>query len=297
MKVTSRFPKLFYRAALVLLSLRELAEQFQLRVFHGASSDRYRRDGYRRFRRGELLPMPSEEILALRDFLDQIETKHRKGDSVAPGGSPDYDYVFMNEQPFYGERLGPRLRLTYPINSFERWPPLAKRILQSEAYRNLLRSHFGTTCGVHKCYIEKTLPGGTEPWWHVDSVSQTNRLVLLLDDVGEEDAPLEYLKGSHLDHAAPYRSVKRRHLLTAESWEPHSRHRAAAAELVKFTGQQGESFLFDARGVHRASLSSEKKSRYVMMISFTPGTMINRFLDLNRGGWPSGVRDIEKFDR
>lgn len=292
MKVTSRFPRLFYGLARILLVLRELRERMRGLHFSGSLSDMYRRDGYVYFRRGELGPLPSEELGGLCQFLDAVESGHHKN-GRPPGPATDYDYVFMDEQPFYGERLGPRLRLTYPINAFERWPPLARRIIASEPYHRLLQENFSSTVGVHKCYIEKTFPGGTEPWWHVDSVSQTNRLVILLDDVGDADAPLEYLRGSHADHAAGCRAIKRRHLLTAESWEPFQNRHFDPTELKRFTGLQGEGFFFDARGVHRASLSSAKKSRYVMMISFTPDTWLNRFLDLNRGGWPAGVRELK----
>jgi hypothetical protein len=233
------------------------------------------------------------EIATILNSLDQAENldteKSREAFSKERGCSVEH----INLHSYYREKLGPRVRLTYEINKFETWPGLAKTILQSAEYRKLLLQEFGTLTGVFKCYTEKTLSGGTEPAWHIDSISKTGRLIFLLSDVSEHSAPLEYILESQLDMNSLARPLKKKHLSKAESWTPHH-HLSPGSGLLRLTGRTGESFLFDSRGVHRSSLLSESP-RYILMLSFTPKSQANRIFDLSRGGWPAGYRTLNFF--
>jgi hypothetical protein len=284
----ANFKKYFLqKISLFFLVGRNLLDKLKLKFF--SDTEFLYSQGYVKLQKDYFLSQPNLSAMedALIALLDQIAS------TASETHSESYFVERINEDQFYSLKLGPRLRLTYRINDFENWPALAQALIKSRAYTELLQKFSKTTEGVFKCYIEKTYCGGSEPQWHVDSNSQVGRMIYLLSDVNSDDGPLEYLAGSHLDSAAKYDSIKMRQLLNAESWTPFAVYRNEA-NLHFFTGNRGESYFFDGRGVHRATLS-KTRNRYSVMISFTPNGFLNRLLDLHRGGWPRGVRHLKLF--
>jgi hypothetical protein len=282
---------LFLLAAKPLVSIRRATGCFLKKDLP------FQKDGLFHFSAGALVDLGTAEAgsLEIRGLLDRIEDLHVQNPEAhrASYSGEDYSYEFISENKFYCEKLGPRLRVSFKTNHFESWPKLAREILSSEAYRRTLRQNCGPLDGVFKCYIEKTFTGETEPQWHVDSVSQIARLIFFLNPVSDKTAPMEYLTGSHLDTEQKYAQIKSRHLKTAESWTENSIY-SGDNNLKQLTGQAYESYLFDARGVHRAGLSTQVP-RYILMISFTPKNIFNWFFDLNRGGWPNGTRKLKNI--
>lgn len=288
MRATSTYKKIFFLLARPLLFLRTTFEKIFL------APNKFQKQGLIHFQANSFVNSKKaasfgQEICLLLDKIEKARQTNPEKNFKSYDG-PDYSYEFINENQFYCERLGPRLRLTYKTNVFESWPTLAQEIINSPNYRNTLLQNFGTNAGVFKCYVEKTLAGGTEPQWHVDSISQIARLIFFLNPVSLDAAPMEYLTGSQLDSNKKYSSLKLQHLKSAESWTTFDTY-SKDPNRVKLVGQKHESYLFDARGIHRSSLSLTSP-RYTIMISFTPKKFTNWFFDLNRGGWPSGARRL-----
>ncbi|MCC2680217.1 MAG: hypothetical protein K0R29_2793 [Pseudobdellovibrio sp.] len=247
--------KSFFIFAPLALRLRRLNEALSV------GSD-FKRDGFQFFENGTFLKpeLAHAKIKEINSILDQIEDSRLKNteSAKASGEAEHYSYEFINENTFYQEKLGYRLRVSYNINQFENWPKLAQDIINSEKYKTFLKTTYGTVNGVHKCYIEKTFLGGPEPQWHVDCLANMARLVYLLSDVDSNAAPLEFIKSSQLDSNRQFTEIKMRHLKSAESWTPYT-HLGSGSEVKQFTGTTGSSYMF---------------------------------LELNRGGWPAGTRSL-----
>lgn len=279
--------KVFFFLAPLVLFWRRLTEAI-------GAQKAFQKDGFEFFENGAFVRAESSQALisGINSLLDQIEAGRLNDSQLhkASGESETFSYEFINENTFYQEKLGYRLRVSYNINEFETWPELAQKIIASDNYKDFLKRTYGTVNGVHKCYIEKTFLGGPQPQWHVDCLARMARLVYLLSDVDADSAPLEYIQESQLDSNLNFKEIKERHLNSAESWTPYDNVHGGI-KVKQFTGTAGTSYMFDARGVHRAS-PAKSKCRYILMVSFTPNTLLNRFLELNRGGWPAGTRSL-----
>jgi hypothetical protein len=291
MPIELRNSFLYLATAKALLLARKSAELLSIRI--GTPSS-FHAQGFTQYHNGNFVSPEHTKCHSaqLISLLDDIDARHRQNPDEVPASftAENYSGEFISENIFYKRKLGPRLRVTYNTNNFESWPDLARLIVLSDSYQAMLKNHFGTLTGVHKCYIEKAFLNGSEPEWHVDSIAEIGRLLFFLNDVDEDNAPMEYVTKSNLDAHQAFHEIKMKHLKTAESWTPYNQINSEA-EIIRLKGKAGESFFFDARGVHRSTLA-RTKPRYALMISFTPKTFLNWYFDLNRGAWTAGTRDL-----
>jgi hypothetical protein len=290
-----RQPKHIYILSILFLGIRLFFNLFQFLLKRKSSADDFFFRGFLHFERDSFFDFFQNEHFyrEARNNLDEIERSYSQqaGTSFIPSEKKNYTCEFINHHPFYSKKLGPRLRVTYPSNEFENWPGIAQKIIYSDAFMLLLTEKFGTTEGVYKCYLEKTFLGGDQTEWHVDSLSQMGRLIVLLSDVDMQSGPMEYIEESHHDISIEHLKIKLRHLLYAESWTADEKMKNKNLKKNYFCGKNGESYFFDSRGLHRARLT-ERAQRYVLVISFTSASPMNRFFDSARGGWPAGTRKL-----
>lgn len=282
--------------ALVLVLFRHFYDSIQ-NVFsrkHHLSVLDYKKNGYCKTQLSEYLDSKTADLLAAEVILSLDQLEHNR--AIQPDAFPsektseDLDYAFLQEMPFYRDRLGPRLRLNYQTNNFNNWPALSQKILVSNKYRSFLRALYGTESGTYKCYVEKTQLGGPQPQWHVDSISKMFRMQIYLCSVTNENGPMEYVKKSQLDSDLRNIKVKLQQHFKSESWHTQLEPKNTC-DVVQFMGPSGTCFSFDSRGLHRAT-SSEISVRYSLMITFTPDTFLNRCLEYFRGGWAGSIQPI-----
>jgi GT2 family glycosyltransferase len=85
--------------------------------------------------------------------------------------------------------------------------------------------------------------------WHHDMEDRQLKVMILLTDVGEDDQPMTYVRGSH-DTFHPYSRF-----LTNQLEFDYVRTYLPEIEVVKLTGRAGDAFLFDSNGMHRGNRS------------------------------------------
>jgi hypothetical protein len=282
--------------ALFLVFIRFLYDSIQNLFLSKADSSvlNYKNFGFCKTQLSDYLDTKTADLLfnEIITNLDQLEQSRSLHPENFPSEktSEELDYAFLQDMPFYRDRLGPRLRINYQTNNFTNWPLLSQKILVSKKYRYLLKALCGTESGTYKCYVEKTQLGGPHPQWHVDSISKIFRMQIYLCPVTKENGPMEYIQKSQLDSDLRSFKIKLKQHFNSESWhkdlEPNN-----TDDVVQFMGPSGTCFSFDSRGLHRAT-RSELSVRYSLMISFTPDTLLNRSLEYFRGGWAGCVQPI-----
>ncbi len=98
--------------------------------------------------------------------------------------------------------------------------------------------------------------------WHHDMEDRQLKVMILLSDVGEDDQPMAYVRGSH-DVFHPYSRF-----LTNQLEFDYVRTYLPEIEIVKLTGRAGDAFLFDSNGMHRGN-RSRGRVRDAFFVEFT----------------------------
>ena len=98
--------------------------------------------------------------------------------------------------------------------------------------------------------------------WHHDMEDRQLKAMILLTDVGEDDQPMSYVRGSH-NVFHPYSRF-----LTNRLEFDYVRTYLPEIEIVKLTGRAGDVFLFDSNGMHRGN-RSRGRVRDAFFVEFT----------------------------
>lgn len=144
---------------------------------------------------------------------------------------------------------------------------------RNEALTSLIQSYFGGYAKLHMSFArikENTGPVSSfENFWHFDSYKKRLKCFLYLSDVGPENAPVGYLKGSHgtclsrisreLEMYAGYKKDGHGYAKDNESaylgcyWPHEAKALQRRFEPVTCTGTAGTVVVFDGKGIHLAN--------------------------------------------
>ncbi|MGZ3442988.1 MAG: phytanoyl-CoA dioxygenase family protein, partial [Polyangia bacterium] len=152
-----------------------------------------------------------------------------------------------------------RLHFTRAMLDGGALPEVVRRFADDPASRALAAAYFdaGASDMVARVpyYIAEVMtPAEKVETWHVDCLRPTMKCFLLLEDVGEEQAPLRYIDGSHLVDEERRQLFYRiaRGGLGAAYFDADA---AAAYDraALHLTAPAGTLLAFDSRGIHAGS--------------------------------------------
>lgn len=165
--------------------------------------------------------------------------------------------------------------------------PEAGRFRHDAILGEVASSYYGSPQSVHLCLYERHRhneipPGG----FHIDTFElSTFKVMLYLNDVGENDGPTSYLVGTHKDAdlrhqkesvwggaVSPGDPSGRRHPTTFSEEELGAR----LQRHVKVTGPRGTIVLFDTWGVHKGVPPTPSGERHILVNYFRKGADLPR---------------------
>ena len=163
----------------------------------------------------------------------------------------------------------------------EHWRPAHRAYVTNDAIRHsaallalccdpfllaLANGHLGKPAHVKRVMGMRYLPSrpiGSEQFgWHHDMEDRQLKAMILLTDVGEDDQPMSYVRGSH----AVFHPYSR--FLTNRLEFDYVRTYLGDIEIVNLTGRAGDVFMFDSNGMHRGN-RSRGRVRDAFFVEFT----------------------------
>jgi len=107
--------------------------------------------------------------------------------------------------------------------------------------------------------------------WHIDAFGKQVHIMVLLTDVGKDDQPMIYVKGSHklrYDYEFYEERQPNHQFLYTDPEDCKRRMGVPNLEIFTATGKAGDVFVFDTHAVHRARRSNGK-TRDVIIVSYS----------------------------
>ncbi len=176
---------------------------------------------------------------------------------------------------FEALRADGRFRFHFPADFTERTdiPEVLRQFPRTRSLRAALRSYFAASevlDGLPYYVAEVMEPACRLESWHIDCLRPTVKCYLVLDDIGDEQAPLRYVPGSHRTDDAKHRLF----FQIANSGLGNAYFDESTCKQLDTTGRSltapaGSLILFDTRGMHAGSLC-RSGHRIVLAIGFRP---------------------------
>lgn len=124
------------------------------------------------------------------------------------------------------------------------------------------------------CHAEVAIPAGKVGQWHIDCLRPSVKAMIYLNDIGEEQAPFRYLKGTHIPDAEIHRQIHRisRSGLD-EAYFDAETNALYDAKAEVYARPANTLLLFETRGRHAGSLCADGM-RVAMVNGFRPATSL-----------------------
>ncbi|MCU1278785.1 MAG: hypothetical protein JWM53_2331 [bacterium] len=226
--------------------------------------------------RGYALAASGYDAAAVRAARDWVLERARRARDLA-GASRDIstqqvDGIVAEVMPADGRV---RLHFTHAILEGSDLPEAIRRFADDSACRALAAAYFNARGGdlvarVPYYIAEVMTPAEKLESWHIDCLRPTMKCFLLLDDVGEEQAPLRYIEGSQRVDEQRRQLFYRiaRGGLGAAYFDSN-----AAAEYDRtarhMTAATGTLVAFDSRGIHAGSMC-RRGARVALVNAYRP---------------------------
>lgn len=216
----------------------------------------------------------AEGIVVIPNFFD-AEVLARMREAVPPVAE------------FTKAEQGENSRFYRDARKFSAFAPF----FESPIIRQVARSYISPSADIYRSFIGLKMPdnGGVsfEDFYHMDCWKQRVKAYLYLEDVGEDGAPMTYLKGSHRGSwRLPMESRLARLLRSGVNgytreesvflgcfwpYEVMQLKQAHGYTDVTCTGKAGSLVIFDGRGLHHANKSSSQRRLILAMSWVHPG--------------------------
>lgn len=215
-----------------------------------------------------------EGIVVVPDFLD-ADVIARMREAVPPAA--EFTEAEQGENSYF-YRDAQRISVFAPF-------------FASEVIRQVARSYISPSADIYRAFIGLKMLGGRgvsfESFYHMDCWKQRVKAYLYLEEVGEDGAPMTYLKGSHRGSwRLPMESRLARLLRSDVSgytreesvflgcfwpYEVMQLKQAHGYTDVTCTGKAGKLVIFDGRGLHHANELRSQRRLILSMSWIHPG--------------------------
>lgn len=194
---------------------------------------------------------------------------------------PEFGHRFLRNDPL--DDMGrTRVRLDGWSGNGDRskWPVWMQAIYNDQRFLQVAKNRFGVPAPIKRCSIDESVPSLYPVGWHVDTVCDSVKSVILLTDCDISHGPMQYKIGSHRLNTNP---IKQMYYYIFKHGDPYqypgqSTWRQAPGEVMLATGKAGDCYFFDTRGLH-ATLPCTSGKRLVCFTAFTVQSFRNKVLD------------------
>jgi len=222
-----------------------------------------------------------------KDLLNDVFSRFDETFANLPDdatGSQDGD----GSNPWYYER-GTKLYVTETGRKRVRFPPpqnseqsekvkTIEPIFRDERIVEIVSRYFGIKARYKRSMGEIIDPAREGDYWHIDSVGDQVKAMILMSDVDMDNAPVRYKVGTHrLDHE------DLRHMKFAffkygrgHNYADPKTFRETPGEIVYGTGKVGDCLFFDTLGLHSGTRCA-KGRRMVIVVTYIVDTLRNNF--------------------
>jgi hypothetical protein len=161
-----------------------------------------------------------------------------------------------------------------------RAPEPVRRVALDPRFSRAVSDYYGgAPVRCEKIMGEELVPAPRGDRWHMDSITDQFKAMVLLSPVGPRNGPMRYLAGTHRRPRALDRRYERilARGYAAEAYPPKSELERLAAPVRRGVGRRGDALLFDTIGVHSGT-PCETGSRLILTAYFSADTPKNRML-------------------
>jgi hypothetical protein len=178
-----------------------------------------------------------------------------------------------------------RTRVSFQGQQLERAPAPIQAVARDPRLAEVCSRYFDIDATCSYVLAEKLEPSEEGDWWHIDRITDQVKVMVLLNDVGMNQGPLQFKAGTHLgtpELGPVYHQVFACGVDYAYPPGPLVQQLAAATHLG--TGRAGDCIFFDTLGVHSGTrcLSGE---RLALVGTYFGDTCRSRTLQRLRKGW------------
>jgi len=134
-----------------------------------------------------------------------------------------------------------------------------------------VEDYYGSSVFVGKPYVmaEVMVPNGVVENWHIDCFRKGCKAFLYLNDVGEPQGPLRYVKGSHRTKELHWQIFRVGRSGLDQAYFDEESNSRFDSDGVLVTGSANTLLVFDNRGIHAGSKCSEGM-RIALVNGFRP---------------------------
>lgn len=222
-------------------------------------------------------------LLEANASISPLVQKAKERLSELPDGVGDiFDHAtghrFIRDAPLdYAGRTRVRLE-GWPHDGEKEIPDWVRSLVDDPRLLQVAKNYFGVPVSIKRFSVDELLPSRINLEWHSDTVHDTLKAFILLDDVALDNGPTQYKVGSHRAGGA---STRRTYYLMHKYGSPYHYpgpiQCSAPGEIIFGTGRAGDCMFFDPKGLHAAIHCKEGK-RVVFIVTFQINSSRNKML-------------------